>query len=91
MRFASVRNAVKSFIENLPFMKNEQTDGATANRKFPDPHVTQLFDHDFTESVKSFLSILEPIAKLFNVCQKSYLWPMRSKSGWICCKMDQKN
>lgn len=83
--FASVRNAIKSFIENLPFMRkvsandvsnenveNEDDTNADAQKtKVPKPNVTKmLFDHEFIESVKGFLSVLDPVAELINKCQK---------------------
>lgn len=38
--------------------------------KIPNPIVTRLlFNATFIDSVKNFLSMLDPIAKLINVCQ----------------------
>lgn len=74
IRFASTRNAIKSFLENLSFMKqvsanDENIESDTTN---PDTAITQLlFNATFVESVKNLLSILDPIAKLINSSQKS--------------------
>lgn len=82
IRFASSRNAIKSFLKNVPYMKkvaaddhvassDEEDEEDVAARK-PVPAVTQLlFNENFIESAKNMLEIMEPIGELINVCQKS--------------------
>lgn len=95
IRFTSVRDSVKSFIENLPFMRKvsaneseeDELDFEEVNEiitKLPEPRVTQLlFDHEFIDSVKNFLSLLDPIAKLINVCQQSDTSVADATEEWL--------
>lgn len=87
IRFASTRNAVQSFVDNLPFMKkvcaNENDDENDA-LKNPDPSVSQLlFDVNFVESVKNLLILLNPIAKIINICQKSDVSVADAVEKWL--------
>lgn len=89
IRFASTRNAVRSFLDNLPFMKriaanddNEQDD--VDEEKKPAAAVSQLlFNNTFIDSVKNLLSLLDPIAKLINLCQKSDSSIADAADAWL--------
>lgn len=81
IRFASSRNALKSFLDNLSFMKrvaaDEDEEGVDeddedAKSRKPDPSGTQLlFNASFVESVRKMYETMDPIGKLINLCQKS--------------------
>lgn len=84
IRFASSRNAIKSFLKNVPYMKKvaaddevasgdeeEEVEEDVAARK-PVPDVTQLlFNENSIGSAKNMLEIMETIGELINFCQKS--------------------
>lgn len=49
----------------------DETNADAENTKVPKPDVVKmLFDHEFIESVEAFLSVLDPVAELINICQK---------------------
>lgn len=90
IRFASMRNMNESFVHNLPIMKKicaeEDTDETDADdsTKRPDSSVVKLlFNSEFIDSVKHLLSLLDPIAKLINVCQKSEASVADAVEEWI--------
>lgn len=93
IRFASTRGAVESFLHNLPFMKKvsanddvEETDNAIESPeiKTPDPVVTQLlFNVQFIDSVKHLYLMLNPIAKLINICQQGNASNADSIEEWL--------
>lgn len=86
IRFASTRNAVESFLSNLPFMKkvSASQDDNNGEIKSPDPIVTQLiFNATFIDSVKNLLLMLDPIAKLINVCQKGNASNADAVEQWL--------
>lgn len=88
IRFASTRNAVQSFLDNLPFMKRIAADddeqGDVDAEKKPAPAVSQLlFNNTFIDSVKNLLSLLDPIAKLINLCQKSDSSIADAAEAWL--------
>lgn len=87
IRFASARNAIQSFLENVSFMKKVCADGDNDeddSTKHPDPSVAQLlFNVSFVDSAKNLLSSLDPIAKLINVCQKSNVSVADAVEEWF--------
>lgn len=88
IRFASASNAIDSFLNNLNHMKqisaNDDISEDECETKNPDPAVTQLiFNSNFIESVKNLLSLLNPIAEVINVCQKSNVSLADGVEKWL--------
>lgn len=95
IRFASSRNAMLSFLDNLAVMKkisvdeNDDEHDVDESSKNPDANVIQLlFKVDFVDSVKHLLTLLDPIAKLINVCQKSNVSIALATEAWIDLSAD---
>lgn len=88
-RWTSQRGAAESFIKNLIAMKtvvaacdvDSEIDPEIAK---PKATVTSLlFNANFVEKVKTLLEMLNPVAKLTNVCQKSSCSAADAAEQWL--------
>lgn len=84
IRFASARNAIRSFLDNVPSMKKvAANENENSNKRLEQSVAKLLFNVSFLDSAKNLLAALDPIAKLINVCQKSKTSIADAIEEWI--------